>query len=52
MNYQTLNFLIETDDKVNAQKMLAALNAICEKHNTFFNTSGQRFVKDELVKFG
>lgn len=38
INYQTLNFYLENEDKINSEKCLAALNAIVEKHNGFFNS--------------
>lgn len=38
MTYQALNTHLENEDKLSSEKCLAALNAIVEKHNGFFNS--------------
>lgn len=50
MSYQTLNYLLENEDKINVDKFQTALNAIVERHNTFQGTGLGPLEKDDLVK--
>jgi hypothetical protein len=49
---QTMNYLIENEDKLNVDKFQSCLNSIVEKHQLVYTNGEERqFVVGDLVKY-